>query len=108
MRGGERELREEIVPAGFLPVDVLQRIEPLDLAGKADRELLGVELRNRRSAGSPGEERAPSRIDVGSDGGHQAKASDNDTMRQATSRSSRGGSSWRRPPYGASRRPRRG
>ena len=40
VRRGERELGEEIVPPGFLPVDVLQRIEALDLAGEADRQLL--------------------------------------------------------------------
>ena len=39
MGGREGELGEEVVPPGFLPVDVLQRIEPLDLAGEPDRQL---------------------------------------------------------------------
>ena len=40
LRRGEGELGEQIVPSGFLPVHVPERVETLDLAGEADGKLL--------------------------------------------------------------------
>ena len=50
------ELGVEIHPLGFLPLEVLQRIEALDLAGEADLQPAGIELRNGRRP----RQRAPS------------------------------------------------
>ena len=80
VRGREGELGEQIVAPRLLAVDVLQRVEPLHLAGEAHRQLLRIELRDRRRAGCAGEQRGPGRFDVGPDGSHQPQAGDDDTV----------------------------
>ena len=58
-----RVLGEEVVALGFLAVHVLQRVEPLHLAGEADLKRGGVELRDRRGPGPAREQAGPGVLD---------------------------------------------
>jgi hypothetical protein len=48
------KLREQVVPPNFFPIDVLQGVESLHLAGEPHLQALGIELRDVSRAGAAG------------------------------------------------------
>ena len=56
-------LGEEVVALGFLAVDVLERVEPLHLAGKAHAEPRRVEPGDRPGPGPAREQAGPALLD---------------------------------------------
>ena len=56
----DRELDEDVHLLDVLPVDVLQRVEPLDLTRDARREVLRVEVRDRADPAPAGQQSPPS------------------------------------------------
>ena len=78
LRDGDRELREAIGAARVLPLEELQRIESLHLAGDLRLERARVEGRDRPDARASGEKGLPGRRRVVADGRDHADAGDDD------------------------------
>jgi hypothetical protein len=83
VRRSQRQLGKEVVALGLFAVDVLERVESLDLAGETDLLVGGIELGDRSGAGAAGQQRLPGGFDIVSDRGHQAETGDDDTTRQS-------------------------
>ena len=76
--GGDGVLRVQVGALRFLAVHVLERIEPLHLAGEADGEVRRVELGDVRRARPTVPHGAPSRRHIVADWRNGTQASDDD------------------------------
>ncbi len=85
LRGGDRELDEDVHLLDVLLVDELQRVEVLDFARDARRELGGVEPGDRADAAPSRAERFPVRAGPDAERRHEADARHDDSPAQTAS-----------------------
>ncbi len=82
LRGGDGELNEDVHLLQFLFLDPLQRVEALDLAGKARRKRRRVEAGDRADATHAATEGIPVCLGADTNRRHQADAGHDDSPAQ--------------------------
>src|SRR4030095_9439771 len=93
LRRGHRVLDEDVDFLDVLLLEVVQGIEPLDLAGDPGRKVRRVEVRDRGDAVSAGTQRRPVRVGPDADRREEAYAGDDHSSVHRASATS----SWRAP-----------
>src|SRR5690606_33381189 len=74
--GDDGVLAEGVIAASLLAVEVVARLEPLELAGELGRERFGVEVGEGRRAALAAHHGVPEGGDAEADGGERAEAGD--------------------------------
>ena len=78
LRGGDTELREAVGATCLLDLEEVARLEPMDLAGDGDREVVDGELRDRANAVASGGEALPEVVDADPDRRDRTDPGDDD------------------------------